>query len=222
MPISFINKDGAGNFATYNTGKGGSVNLLSLVVLSSGSDAIRSALSTSVSSYDSASAGNWVKVTAAEYANVNATVTGVITRGMTDAQASETASAWTGICAHTLPSGSVTSPSGEYIIGFSARLFNTNGNFTILTSTTYKGTYAALGNSPSSIAGSREYWVRKAPTTANASTTYVASVASANRVLGTTSYANSGYDCASPYDTWTNWNTAGPIFQFIGTSTKSW
>jgi hypothetical protein len=188
-----------------------------------GGDAIRAALTTSTGSYDAATVGNWVKVTAAEYANVKATVTGVNTRGMTEAQANENGSAWTGTCAHTLPSGSITSPSGEYIIGFSARAFNTNGTFTVLTSTTYKGTYAALGNSPNSTAGAREYFVRKAPTTANASTTYVASAASTNRTLGTTSFTNSAYDCASPYDgPWSTWNTAAPIFQFIGTSTKSW
>lgn len=188
-----------------------------------GGDAIRAALTTSTGSYDAATVGNWVKVTAAEYANVKATVTGVNTRGMTEVQANENGSAWTGTCAHTLPSGSITSPSGEYIIGFSARAFNTNGTFTVLTSTTYKGTYAALGNSPNSTAGAREYFVRKAPTTANASTTYVASAASTNRTMGTTNFANSAYDCASPYDgPWTTWNTTAPIFQFIGTSTKSW
>jgi len=191
---------------------------------SSVGDSIRAALSTSVASYDAAIVGDWVKVTSAEYANVKATVSGATTRGMTDAQANEAGSAWTGICAHVLTQALVTSPSGEYLIAFSARLFNTTGTFTVLTSTAYGGTYTSLGNSPSAnSANGREYWVRKAPTTANASTTYVGSVASANRYLSTTTFANTFYDCSSPYSTWTSWNNLTcPVFQFVGTSTKSW
>ena len=185
-------------------------------------DAIRAALSTSGSAYDAATVGNWVEVTSAEYANVKATVTGVVTRGMTEAQANESSGAWTGTCAHLLPSGSVTSPAGEYIIGFSARLFNTNGTFTVLTSTAAKGTYTSLANSPTLVQGTRRYFVRKAPTTANSVTTYVGSVSSTNRTGGTTLFPNSSYDCAAPYDTWVSWANAAPIFQFIGTSTKSW
>ena len=185
-------------------------------------DALRAALTTSVSTYDAATVGNWIEVTSTEYANVKSTVTGVITRGMTEAQANENGSAWTGTCAHTFSSASAESPAGEYIVGFSTRLFNTTGTFTVLTSTTYKGTYTAIANSPTLTSGARKYFVRKAPTTANASTTYVASVASVNRTLGTTNFAGAGYDCSSPYSTWVAWNTQAPIFQFIGTSTKSW
>lgn len=221
MPLTLTNTNGNGGFNLRNNSNSGRLSATVTPAVIVG-DAIRASLSTSVASYDSASVGNWVKVTAAEYANVKATVANVITYGMTEAQANENSSAWTGTCAHTLPQSLVTSPPGEYIIGFSARLFNVNGTITILTSTSYKGTYSSIGNSPSMNFGSREYFVRKAPTTANAATTYVASVTSTNRVLGSTNFANSGYDCASPYDTWTLWNTAAPIFQFIGTSTKSW
>ena len=44
--------------------------------VSTPSDAIRAALSTSVTAYDAASVGNFIKITASEYANVVSTVTG--------------------------------------------------------------------------------------------------------------------------------------------------
>ena len=95
-----------------------------------------------------------------------------------------------------------------------------------MTSNSYKsGSYAVLGNSPTmnAVLG-REYFVRKAPTTANAVTTYIATAASASRAMGTTTFANAAYDCTpNPYNgPWSLWNTAAPIFQFVGTSNKSW
>jgi hypothetical protein len=173
--------------------------------------------------------GNWVKITSTEYGNIKSVISGATTRGMTEAQANEAGSAWTGTCAFTFNSGSTSgseSPAGEYIIAFSARLFNTSGVFSVMTSNSFKsGSYTVLGNSPTmnSVNG-REYFVRKAPTTANASTTYIATAASASRYMGTTTFPNSAYDCVSnPYNgPWTAWNTAAPIFQFVGTSNKSW
>lgn len=190
----------------------------------SGSDAIRAALTTSTGSYDAAAVGNWVKVTSTEYANVIATVSGTTIRGLTEAQANQVGSGWVGTCAHIQSSSSIESPSGEYIIGFSSRLGSSTGTISVLTSTTYNGTYNVLENSPTiNSANGREYWVRKAPTTSNSSTTYVGSVTSAgSRILTTTSFPSTYYDCSSPYSAWTSWNAGVPIFQFIGTSTKSW
>ena len=193
-------------------------------------DSLRAALTTSTASYDATIVGNWVKITSTEYANIKSVISGATTRGMTEAQANEVGSSWTGTCAYTFNSGSTSgseSPAGEYIIAFSARLGGSqSGVFSVMTSNSYKaGSYAVLGNSPTMNAvNGREYFVRKAPTTANAVTTYIATAASASRAMGTTTFANAAYDCTpNPYDgPWSTWNTAAPIFQFVGTSNKSW
>lgn len=191
-----------------------------------GGDSLRAALSTSVSNYDSATVGNWVAITAAEYANIKATVTGATTTGMTEAQMGEAGSAWTGTCAYTLPSASASISSGSYIICFSLVGFNAvSATASCLTSTTFIGTYSNVGNSPSISTGSttRLYWVRKAPTDSVASTSYMASVISAGtRRMSTTIFSGGYYDCSSPYSTWTVWNSGGPQQQFVTTTTKSW
>lgn len=238
MPLTLINNNNLGRFSLINKNNQGEFFLIvsgsqtgittsttTTTTTTVAGDSIRAALTTSTSSYDAATVGDWVKVTSTEYANVIATVTGTTVRGLTDAQANQVGSAWVGTCAHVQASSSIQSPSGEYIIGFSARLASSTGTVSVLISTTYSGTYNTLGNSPTiNSANGREYWIRKAPTTANAATTYVGSVTSAgNRVLTTTTFPLTYYDCSSPYSTWVAWNNAGvPIFQFIGTSTKSW
>ena len=193
-------------------------------------DSLRAALTTSTASYDAATVGNWVKITSTEYANIKSVISGATTRGMTEAQANEVGSSWTGTCAYTFNSGSTSgseSPAGEYIIAFSARLGGSqSGVFSVMTSNSYKsGSYAVLGNSPTmnAVLG-REYFVRKAPTTANAVTTYIATAASASRAMGTTTFANAAYDCTpNPYNgPWSLWTSGAPIFQFVGTSVKSW
>ncbi len=189
-------------------------------------DQLLAALSTSVASYNAASVGNWVSITAAEYANVKATVTGATTTGMTEAQMGESGSAWTGSCAFTLPSASASISSGSYIICFSLVGLNSlTTTASCLTSTTFIGTYSNVGNSPSlSIASTtRLYWVRKAPTDSVASTSYMATVLSTgSRRMGTTIFSGGYYDCSAPYSSWIAWNTQAPQHQFVTTTTKSW
>jgi hypothetical protein len=96
------------------------------------------------------------------------------------------------------------------------------GQMTLLTGSTYNGTFGSFENTifPTT-SGGILYFVRKAPSVANSTTTYVGSVGSANR-LAVGTFPNSGFDCSAPYSSWTTTNGNAPIFQFIGTSVKQW
>jgi hypothetical protein len=187
-------------------------------------DSIRNSLTVSIVAYDQATIGNWVEVTSTEYENVKTNVQLVTTYGMTNAQTIQTGTTWAANCANILSLDSITTPANEFIIGFLARLSisGTPGTFTVLTGTTSGGTYNSFANSPNISGTDMKYFVRKAPTNANPSITYVGSVSnSARRSVGP--FPLTRYDCSSPYSTWLNLtNLSAPVFQFIGTSVKQW
>ena len=187
-------------------------------------DMIFDSLTVSKQLYLNTPTGQFLQVTAAEYANVKTRVGSTITYGMTDSQASVTGgTAWTAGCAFKLPETSISSPAGEYIIGYFMRFSaGTAGQMTLLTGSTYNGTFGNFENTIFPLSSdSILYFVRKAPSVANSTTTYVGSVTTANR-LAVGTFPNSGYDCSSPYSSWIIWNGNAPIFQFIGTSVKQW
>jgi hypothetical protein len=143
---------------------------------------------------------------------------------MTNSETIQTGTTWSANCAHILPLNSITTPANEFIIGFLARLSisGTPGTFTVLTGTTSGGTYTNFANSPDISGTDMKYFVRKSPTNANSSITYVGSVSNSARRMAAT-FPSTRYDCSSPYSTWLNLiNIPAPIFQFIGTSVKQW
>ena len=164
-------------------------------------------------------------MTAQEYSNLKTNAESLLTYGMTDSETIGTGTTWSANCAFKLPQSTVTSPAGEYIIGFLMRFTpSTIGQFNVLTGTTYGGTFSNFGNTvlPSGfLPNGFGYFVRKSPLSPNSTTTYVGSNSATTR-LSVGNFPNSGYDCTFPYSTWLGWDSAAPVFQFIGTSIKQW
>ena len=122
------------------------------------------------------------------------------------------------------PSDIATIPSGVYLFGFICRT-TSSGSVTPLISTTYRGTYTAIANTPTTSGSElRSYFLRKS-SVATASTSYVGIVFSNPSPTGgmiTTTTFNYAYDGSSPYSTWTPFTYGIPIFQMLGTPTKQW
>jgi hypothetical protein len=192
----------------------------------SSNNAIYDALSAAgQTAFNAATVGNFFSVSAADYASVFANVTGTTKYAMTDAQLAETNDAWSGNYAYTIDQSTSQIPASSYVIGFAARASSvSSGTVTPLISTTYRGSYSAISNSPTFAAGSPsaiQYYIRKNPTTGTAAISYLALVATTNRLRGTTTYG--GAFAVSPYNSWTNYpGAAGPVQQFLSTTTKSW
>lgn len=191
------------------------------------SETIRPLLSASGrTAHDAAANGDWFSVSAADYAAVAAGITGATKYVMNDSLVAENGSAWSGGYAQAFPSTIATIPSGVYLFGFISRT-SAGGTTTPLISTTFRGTYTAIANSPNAaISGARGYFLRKVPT-ATAATSYVGLVNSTTGLMGTTAFnvaagSRGGYDGAAPYSSWTDWNGVGTpylIFQMLGTTT---
>ncbi len=173
--------------------------------------------------YDSTTTGNFFSCSLADYNAVFAGYSDAQKIGNTDVIFNTAVgSSYTGTCASVLPQSNSTIPANTYIVGFAAKMFSNPSPTTLtpLISTTYKGTYTAISNSPSVTGTARVYYLRKNPPITS-QTSYVGHVAGANTFdQATTSYTNAGFDCASPYSTWTNRNGTMPQFQMIVTSTK--
>lgn len=192
------------------------------------SDLIYTSLSAAgKTAFDAASVGNFFSVSAADYASVFSNVTGTTKYAMTDAQLAQTNDGWSANYAYTIDQAASEIPNGSYVIGFAARSAAASaGTVTPLISTTYRGSYSAISNSPSFAGGvpysAIQYYIRKNPTTGTAAISYLALVASTNRLRGTTTYGGA-FSATSPYNTWTNYaGAAGPVQQFLSTTTKSW
>jgi len=185
---------------------------------------IRSVLSASgQSAYDAATAGNWFSVSASDYAAAVSGITGATKYVMNDTLVAENGSGWSGTYAQAFPSTIATIPSGVYLYGFISRTQG-GGTTTPLISTTFRGTYTSIANSPNAaVSGARGYFLRKSPT-ATSSTSYVGLVNSTTGFMGTTAFnvaagSRGGYDGAAPYSSWTDWVGAYQIFQMLGTTT---
>lgn len=193
---------------------------------SSSSDLIYTSLSAAgKSAFNAASVGNFFSVSAADYASVFSNVTGATKYAMTDAQLAQTNDGWAPDYAYTIDQAASQIPVSSYVIGFAARSTSVSaGTVTPLISTTYRGSYSAISNSPTFAAGSPsaiQYYIRRNPTTGTAAISYLALVASITRLRGTSTYG--GAFAVSPYSTWTNYPAApGPVQQFLSTTTKSW
>ncbi len=173
--------------------------------------------------YDAATVGNFFSCSLADYNAVFAGYADAQKIWNTDVQFNTAVgSSYTGTCASVLPQTNSTIPANTYIIGFAAKMFSNPSPTTVtpLISTTYKGTYTAISNSPTIGGTARVYYLRKNPPITSV-TSYVGHVAASNTFdQSTTSYTNAGFDCSSPYDAWTNRNGTMPNFQMFVTTTK--
>lgn len=192
-----------------------------------GPDSIRSALSASAQiAYDAATAGNFISVSAADYAAVAGALTGVRKLGDSDANAtSYQPTPYSGTCAAVNNPERSNVDAGYYIVGFLARHTRTsNAHFRLLISGSARGTYIQLGNNaPVANANSVSYYIRKAPNDANVSTQYVGIVSNTSDLLmSNTVWANAAFDCSEPYSTWNARNGTQPVFQAITVATRQW
>jgi hypothetical protein len=196
-----------------------------------GGGSMRALLSASgQAAYDAAATDNFFAVSQADYAAVAAGLSSVTKYVMSDALVAENGTAWSGTFAQAYPSTISPVPSGVYLFGFISRT-STSGTSTPLISTTFRGTYTAISNSPTTPSGGvRGYFLRKA-STATSATSYLGLVNSTNGLLGTTQFntlagvpteQQGGYDNTVPYSTWVTWSGAYQIFQMLGTPTQQW
>ena len=196
-------------------------------ITASGVVTMRSLLSASgQTAYDSASTGNFFNVSAADYASVATGLVSVTKYVMTDVQISASSGGWTATYAQAYPTGVATVPAGEYIIGFVCKPYSTAGTATPLISTTFPPTgasYTAIANSPTQpTASALNYYIRKAPTTATASTSYLGLVLSVTGAL--VNIGGSGYYSVGgpPYTSFTAWTPTFMTYQVLGTPTVQW
>lgn len=200
------------------------------ITVSSGSDAIRAALTTSTGSYDAATVGNFIKVTSTEYANVVATVTGTTKYVMNDTDLNSATSGWStgyNISYNDTINSIGTIPINNYIIGYAYRGNSAAAVTTYLRSgTTANGTHTKIGaNISYTDTGAKTvYFIRKAPTTATATKVYLSfymNGSSLGQVAGKSNYPvyySNGIDT----NTWTSFTGGYPTFQALATTTKSW
>ena len=178
------------------------------------------------SAYDAAATDNFFAVSQADYDAVAAGLSSVTKYAMSDSLVAESGGGWSGGYAQAFPSTIGTVPSGVYLFGFISRT-QSGGTTTPLISTTFRGTYTAISNSPNAATGSaRGYFLRKA-SASTAATSYIGLVNSTTGLLGSTGFniasgQQGAYDGAAPYSTWTLWPGAFQIFQMLGTPTQQW
>jgi hypothetical protein len=172
--------------------------------------------------YDATTTGNFFSCSLADY---NAVFTGYADAqkiGNTDAEFNTALnSGYSGPCASVLPIGNSTIPANTYIIGFATKMQQpTATTLTPLISTTYKGTYAAISNSPSVSGINRVYYLRKDPPITPV-TSYVGHVAGGSSFdMANVNYTNAGFDCSPPYSSWNNRTAQMPNFQMFVTATR--
>jgi hypothetical protein len=199
-------------------------------ITASGVVTMRSLLSASgQTAYDSASTGNFFSVSAADYASVATGLVSVTKYVMNDtAMAVAPTGGWTATYAVAHPASVSTVPSGTYIIGFICRVSGTPGTATPLIATAFPPTasYTAIANSPTaSAAAAANYFLRKAPTTSTAATSYLGLVQSTTAPLNTVSLTGQqGYysPAGPPYSSWTSWTASFLFYQVLGTPTVQW
>lgn len=225
MPISFLNTTGTGNIIlSNNTGLGQiSSTVLPTVIVG---DQIASQLTTSLTSYNAASVGSWVKITSGEYSRIASNVSGATKKGNNDTQISTRdvltgyANQWIAFGASSIPTFQID--SGEYVIAMITEAWNNSGGTSQLGyTTTFLGSAITNigGTAGPSSGGVRDYFVRKAPTDSATETRYP--------VLYMTVSPNAvnswnGYRSATGAS-WTSLpNNQVSKIQLITTSTKSW
>jgi hypothetical protein len=193
-------------------------------------DSIRAALSTSVSAYDAATVGNFIKVTAAEYANVVSTVTDTTKYVMNDADLTSSFGGWTtgyNVSYNDTVNSIGTIPTSNYIIGYAySGGFGTSITTYLRTGTTVNGTHSKIGSNVTfTDNGSKTvYFIRKAPTDSTASKVYLSFYTTGGglgQVVGKSNYPVY-YSLNADTNTWTVFTGAYPTLQALATTTKSW
>lgn len=209
---------------------GGGIEIGGGITISRGPSAMRELLSASgKTAYDAAATNNFFSVSATDYANVAVGLSSVTKYVMDDtAMAVTPGGGWTANYAQAHPTSVATVPAGTYVIGFTCRQGGSPGTATPLIATAFPPTasYTAIANSPTQTTlNAQNYFIRKAPTTATAATSYLGYVASSTCPLNNTSLTGQqGYYSPSgpPFASWTSWTANFMFYQVLGTPTVQW
>ena len=195
-----------------------------------GSGSMRSLLSASgQTAYDAATNNSWFSVSSADYAAVYAGLASTTKVGMDDSQVTTASpSAFVGTYGVTLPQAYATVSANRYVVGMVVRTMGTAGTFRPYISTTYKGsTYTAMGTNTltTTAVATPQYYLCKAPSL-QSSISYVAigprNVGGGNWACHGTasSWTGAGYTASMSPASWTTWNNATPIQQWLVTTTQ--
>lgn len=188
-------------------------------------DKLRKQLTTSLSAYDSAAVDDWITITKTEYDTIFSNVAGATKRGNTDLQI-DTREVSAGYTESQFSDPSddntaITINTGEYAIAFISETWNATGTVQFGTTTSFHTGAPTYGNSLTINPVQRNYYLRKAPSTAASQTLYpgIKSTQSFNLVPTTRGWVTSNGGTS-----WTAVSTVSgaPKFQMIVTSTKSW
>lgn len=190
-------------------------------------DNIRLLLTTSLTTYDNAIEGNWIKVSKTEYDNIANNLNGVIKKGNTDTQVNTRdvltswANNWISFGTNNTPTFQIN--EGEYVIAMITETWNQPGGYSQLGYTTsFNGNdIINIANQASpSTGGTRDYFIRKKPSDVATETRYPVLFQnfSPNGVSGWSGYRSS--------DNGTTWLelTPGAVskIQLLTTSIKTW
>jgi hypothetical protein len=147
-----------------------------------GTDLIVYSLTTSLSAYEESSGGDWVSITAAEWATLKTNVSGTVTAGASDTMMTTNTNLGSGLTQNPvsaivtnlveLPRSSKVA-ANSYIYGFSVRFGSDLGtSFGVFanTSTSSKTGFNQLGNLISSMINGTNYFVLKGVSATNGST----------------------------------------------------
>ena len=200
------------------------------------SDAIRAALTTSLSTYDAATVGNFIAITSTEYSTLFSSLSGVSKQGMTDVQMAEAGSSWTAYCASVMPTTYSSVSAGSYIVACTVSsgtssirpLFNT-----VHPGSNVSTSFTSISNAVTISASAGQYYlVRKRPPAVD-SNGFVGHVGAATGFLysGTTSFTGVGvnngyYSCVAsalpPFTPWTARSSTLPKVQWLISTTQQW
>ena len=204
------------------------------VSISRAPSAIRALLSASgQSAYDAAATDSWFAVSAADYGNVKAGLSGVSTIGYTDANFDSATISFSQNFGATLNDVNATVATGNYILGLVSKASGVSGtiSFRPYSSSTFRGAYSTIGtgNLVMSQTAVPTYWLVKNPSAAVAGTTYVA----VGPGTGTRGWAAMGpwggnnsqggaYSATMGSGSWTTFNSNLPAQQWLLTNTAQW
>ena len=203
------------------------------ITISPPPSAIRALLSpTGQSAFDAAVTDGWFAVSATDYGNVQAGLTGVSTVGYSNANLASATISFSQNFGATLNDVNATVTTGNYILGLASR---GNGSGTITfrpyVSTTFRGAYSTVGtgNLVMSQAAAPTYWLRKNPSSAVAATSYVA-VGPGTGTMGWGAMGPWGgnnpqggaYSATMGSGSWSTFNSNLPAQQWLLTNTQQW
>ncbi len=204
------------------------------VTVSAAPSFIRTLLSpTGQSAYDAAVTDGWFAVSATDYGNVQAGLSGTSTIGYSDANFTTATIGFSQNFGATLNDVNATVTTGNYILGLVSRASGSSGtiSFRPYVSTTFRGTYSTIGtgNLVMSQSATPTYWLRKNPSAAVASTSYVA-VGPGTGTLGwgamgpwgSNNSQGGAYSATMGSGSWTTFNSNVPAQQWLLTNTQQW